>query len=538
MIGKQGPYIWDLIRLILNKLRMAHFPNKRRRLDMDVDTMMSTTGSASTADTSSGGFGSGRVIHLDRPFRPANKLFAKPRWHVPKWQYNKLKKHIMTKNKKKGYYNRGQYGGRGGSGRYDGHLGPIVITGRGGYYTDKLRSAASAGYRALQRGVPTGTFSRLGTAMGGAAFGAPGALLGGLAGSGIAKLAGFGDYTVNANSLLTLDEGMQVPSFGDLNHAIVISHREYIGDISIPATPANFTLSSYPINPGLSQTFPWLSTIAPSFDQYEILGMIFEFKSTSSDFGTTTSLAMGTVILATDYDSSDSNYGSKIEMENAQYSTSCKPSISCIHAIECDPNLNFSPVKYVRTGGVPSSKDIRLYDQGNFQLATVGLPTGSSGVIGELWVSYQIKFMKPQLTLSTDVLGAYYSASSYDGTHYFGINGSADPNNSIQISVSGNVMTFSNLVPNSFLQFTWLAKFSSQAIAAGLVTAFSGFTVVDSAASNTGTFDNYVYTGVLKVTASSATITLSNLTVASGQTVVRTLVTAMDTDVIRSAYNQ
>lgn len=270
--------------------------------------------------------------------------------------------------------------------------GPMVIHGRGGYWTDKLRSGLRAGYSALQRGIPTGTWERLGTAAGGAMYGGAGAAVGGLLGKGVASITGFGDYQVNQNSMLY--EGQPVPMFGNMNQAMVVSHREYIKDILIPGTPANFTLEDFPLNPGMAKTFPWLSVIAKQFDQYVILGMIFEFVSTSSTT-ITTQLGLGTVIMSTDYDAADANYQNKLEMENAQFCITTRPSQSAIHPIECDPSVNQVEVKYLRDSAVPAGKDIRLYDHGKFEFATVNLPAGSSGSIGELWVSYQVAFLKP-----------------------------------------------------------------------------------------------------------------------------------------------
>lgn len=413
--------------------------------------------------------------------------------------------------------------------------GPIIIDGSGGYWTDKLMSGASAAYRALQRGVPQGTFARLGQAAGGAMFGGSGATLGHMAGSGVANVLGFGDYAIRRNELLQIDEGLQVPTFQDLNQGVIICHREYIGDITQSTA---FTLSSYPINPGQAKTFPWLSTIAPCFDQYEILGMLFQFRSTASDFGTTSNMAMGTVIMATEYDTVDSNYASKLEMENAQYSLSGKPSQDMLHAIECDPSLTGpSGLKYVRTGGVPSGKDIRLYDHGNFQLATTGMPA-STGIVGELWVTYKIAFYKPQLPLSTGVRSAYLSAASWNTSNYFGIGVTADSNNSITTTVSGNVLTITGGVAvGEVIAFTYYQKFGSTAIGGGLLVATTGLTGVDSTQTETGTLTQYQYWAIFKVTADNPTITLSNLTNASGQTVVRTWITALDKDVAYSAYS-
>jgi len=289
---------------------------------------------------------------------------------------------------------RRSYGGGGGYSRNLNGMGPIVITGRGGYWADKFKSAGGALYRGMSRAIPEGTFSRLGGAVGGSMFGKYGQQVGASAGQLVAGITGMGAYNVNQNSLL-LPEGSPVPTFANMSQATVVCHREYIKDIIGPASGAGFNLDSFPINPGNPKTFPWLSQIAQNYDQYAILGMIFEYKSTSSDSLNTGVLGLGTVILATDYDSADANYASKIEMENSQFCITTKPPEDGIHPIECDPSVGFNEIKYLRGISVPTGKDIRIYDHGNFQIATVGLPN-SAGSIGELWVTYQVAFYKPQ----------------------------------------------------------------------------------------------------------------------------------------------
>lgn len=295
------------------------------------------------------------------------------------------------------------------------------VIGRGGYFTDALRAVG----RSLKRMTPDGAFSRLGSAAGGAlgtAYGNPGmgAKMGGLFGQGIASIAGFGDYHVTANSLMNrVDEGVQIPQFANSEHATIIRHREFVQDILVPATPTAFTNLSFQLNPGIQSTFPWLAGVASNFDSYQILGMIIEFRTNSSDI--TTGGALGSVIMATNYNSVDSPFPNKIEMENSEYAVSNKPSVTTVHCLECDPGMTFSPIKYIRSGPVPSGKDPRLYDLGKFQLATVGLPGSTGEVMGELWISYEIAFYKPNLTASLTSgfdhfdLSAAITASNYLG---------------------------------------------------------------------------------------------------------------------------
>lgn len=298
------------------------------------------------------------------------------------------------KSKRRSSYRKRRSYGRGGSRSMNAGMGPIVITGRGGYWSDKFKAGAGALYRGLSRSIPEGTFSRLGGAVGGAMFGGTGNAVGQYAGKHIAGLAGFGAYSVNSNSLM-LPEGSPVPTFANMSQATVVCHREYIKDIQGPASGAAFSLDSFPINPGNPKTFPWLSQIAQNYDQYSLLGVVFEYKSTASDSLNTGVLGLGTVVLATDYDSADALYSSKIEMENSQFSITTKPNEDCLHPIECDPSVGFNEIKYLRGIAVPAGKDQRLYDHGTFQIATQGLPN-SAGAIGELWVTYQIALYKPQ----------------------------------------------------------------------------------------------------------------------------------------------
>lgn len=74
---------------------------------------------------------------------------------------------------------------------------------------------------------------------------------------------------------------------------IIITHREYIGDVITSGTAGAFKTNTYYINPGLNKTFPWLSQIAQNFESYRMLGCAFEFKSMSSDALNSTNTALG-----------------------------------------------------------------------------------------------------------------------------------------------------------------------------------------------------------------------------------------------------
>lgn len=125
----------------------------------------------------------------------------------------------------------------------------------------------------------------------------------GNAASWLSRAFGFGDYSITSNSLMS-NNIAQFRNHGTIEFA----HREFIGDLT---SSVEFVNTAYPINPGNSTLFPWLSTIARNFEQYQMLGLIFEFKTMSATAVGTTNTGLGTVIMATDYDVLDSKYTNK-----------------------------------------------------------------------------------------------------------------------------------------------------------------------------------------------------------------------------------
>lgn len=198
-----------------------------------------------------------------------------------------------------------------------------------------------------------------------------------------------GDYKVNDNTLL---EGNGVPKMHAGKHSVTISHREYLGDIT---SSTAFLNRVYTINPGSSNTFPWLSNIAGMFQSYRIKGMLFEFNSTSADALNSVNTALGTVVMSTQYNVALPQFTSKAEMEQYEYTVAGRPSRNLIHVIECDPKLQVMEHLFTRTGTLPAGQDYQFYDWGTFQLATVGMQAAAT--IGELWVSYEVEFLKPRI---------------------------------------------------------------------------------------------------------------------------------------------
>ncbi len=233
----------------------------------------------------------------------------------------------------------------------------------------------------------SGLLGSVGGALG-STVGMPG--LGRAAGDWLGKITGLGTYKVDRNTLMS----NSIPQFAQVNEGVDIAHREYLCDIT---SSTQFSSLSFAINPGQSATFPWLSTIAANFQQYCFKGLVFEFKSTSANSVASTNTALGTVILSTQYDPNALPFSTKASMEQYEYTVSTSPAHSVIHPIECKPSLNVLSELFVRTAA--PSGDLRLQDLGNFQIATIGSQAACD--VGELWVTYHVRFFKPQFFAPT-----------------------------------------------------------------------------------------------------------------------------------------
>lgn len=245
----------------------------------------------------------------------------------------------------------------------------------------------------------------LGAGLSAGAIAAGGSQFAGLANTGgrwlgdaIKTYTGFGAYTVNSNALY---EGAQAPFVrNDTNsNGFIVSHREYIYDITTAPVAGAFKLDIHTLNPGNSQLFEYLAQIACNYEQYSLEGIIFTYRATSADSSNSTNIALGTVIMGADYNVLVPAPTSKAELTAKQYSMSCKPSEDMTFPIECAPGTSMSTIYCIRTGNVEENADLRLYDFANVYVATSGYQ-GTNVVIGELWVSYQVALLKPRLYAS------------------------------------------------------------------------------------------------------------------------------------------
>ncbi len=249
-----------------------------------------------------------------------------------------------------------------------------------------------------------------GSALGGL-VGAPsaGSSIGSSLGASLSRWLGQGDYTVSRNSLVA-KAAAGVPAMHSNNQSIVVRHKELIASIS--GSSAFTVQQAFIINPGLSSTFPWLSRLAQSYQEYEIKGMVYHYVPTSGAAISGTNSALGSVMIQTSYRSNDTPPTSKIQMMNEFWANEVVPSDVMAHPIECDPKENPFNVHYVRGVNVPTGDNQLLYDVGVTYVATQGMQ--GTNTVGDLWVTYEIEFKKP--VVSSNVTASDYYCAALGST--------------------------------------------------------------------------------------------------------------------------
>jgi len=284
---------------------------------------------------------------------------------------------------------------------------PSRIAGRGDYSTRiPLRPARIAGrgdYRSVARTagrlIPKGTFRSGGRMLGNYLGGGTGGELGALGGSILSRLTGMGDYSVSHNSVMASAETTgHDSSFSSTGSSVVrVKRRECVGQVIAPDDPGVFNVTRHRIQASNTELFPWGGVIAGLYQEYEIKGCVFTLESTYSNYSAAG--ALGSVVMATQYNASDRPFQEIESMLNSAFRTSGNPSQTIVHGLECDPKLQSSAKLLVRgKSNAGMTQAPNNYDFGFLSIATEGLPTAAANAqIGRLYVTYDIEFSLPKL---------------------------------------------------------------------------------------------------------------------------------------------
>jgi hypothetical protein len=197
---------------------------------------------------------------------------------------------------------------------------------------------------------------------------------------------GWGAYKGARNTIL---EASPVPTMHSaVDKGVRVVHKEFIGTIN---ATVGYTNQRFSINPGVSATFPWLSTVASAFQKYKMNGLIFYFKSTAASMVASTDNSLGAVMGVTQYNPYELEPETMPQFLNISGAMEDKPSRDCIFPLECDRFHSLYPTYFVRAHHV--SDDLAKYDPGVFNLATNGML--GTNVVGQLWVAYDVTLIQP-----------------------------------------------------------------------------------------------------------------------------------------------
>lgn len=203
--------------------------------------------------------------------------------------------------------------------------------------------------------------------------------------------------------------------------SVTIVHREFLGNISGGATSAFTSAFVIACNPGIVASFPWLATIAQNWETY-----MFK-KLRYCSYTRTGSNTVGSIVMAPDYDASDSDPASEQIMSAYQDVVEGAPWRDMFCQLRPSAMHPEGKRKYIRTGTLASNLDIKTYDVANLYVNTVD--SNAAGSWSKLWVEYEVTLYTPQASSSLPVGiagGRLQGATSMTGALPFGTAGAVD----------------------------------------------------------------------------------------------------------------
>jgi len=376
--------------------------------------------------------------------------------------------------------------------------------GGSGDYQSIVKSMKKLANTAVKAALTNGG-SALGALVGGYGAGPVGAGVGGAAGkrlgARLSKMLGSGDYAVSADcayNSLVRPGASQYASFSDSTTSVRLKHREYLQDAFTGPTANVFNNTTFEINPGLSSTFPFLAQIASNFEEYKMHGLVFEFVSTTSPYNSTS--AMGSVIMAMEYNASAAPYTSKPQMENSDFAISARPDKSMLYGVECVDNATNHLFVRTGTGNLP----LTTTDIGLFNFATL-TPLAANTTLGEIWVTYDVELYRPKISPlrfgyfhATLSLPALVAAGTIVAGDYSIVRGPYTP---VQVIATGSATDFAMSTDGTttltlagadvgdvyMLTTSYTSIVAGQSVSNGLSTGLTGLSVFNN---YTSTFCN------------------------------------------------
>jgi len=159
---------------------------------------------------------------------------------------------------------------------------------------------------------------------------------------------------------------------------------EYLSDIR--PTVSTFQLLTFAINPAVATTFPWLSSIAGSWEYYQMNALRFIYKPNCA------STSVGTVAMAVEYDTGDLLPLNKVQLSEYKPYISGSPWAPDIiyNAPKRFLNLHNNGKLLTRQGSTTATN---LTDVGVLYFASQDVV---AGYLGELYIEYDVTLINQQ----------------------------------------------------------------------------------------------------------------------------------------------
>lgn len=173
-------------------------------------------------------------------------------------------------------------------------------------------------------------------------------------------------------------------------NSFTVKKREFLQNV-VPQDP--FAPVKIEFNPGLPESFPWLSGVAPNFEKYIIHKLRICYETSQSTF------VPGMVMIAPEFNITDDLPTTKTEL--LEYAYAARAPVWKNFSIDISKKsiMNYRDY-YVRIGQVTDKK---LYDPLYLIIATDAVSTDLS-YCGEIWVEYEVEFTLPQIIKRPDPL--------------------------------------------------------------------------------------------------------------------------------------
>lgn len=229
---------------------------------------------------------------------------------------------------------------------------------------------------------------------------------------------------------------------------VTVEHREFVAAVNGTANSVeNMVLEKIRINPGDTDTFEWLSNFSTAYEKYDIESMVIEYVPVA------TTITTGTIIMVPDYNVDNPEQKSMSEVLNNMDAVSGAPWTQKKLVIR-GKQFNQTKSYLVRNDNM-ALNDYLLFDPVNIYIGSQGTPSGEA--LGQLFISYRIRFLVPSTTNYFPVLGGGVVGTSVWDTSGFPSLTSFIPNIN-----SGS--RFGNYLPNftSGASFTFNKAFVGQ----------------------------------------------------------------------------